>query len=193
MSSELSKSRRVLVEAIKGSVFPELRLRAFSEISRGKEPGIIGNFSRLRADGGYDVISLDLDEKKRPQFHAIIGCVDAKGLIYPWGESIPANQVTALFLLTRVFVQKRGRGVLSLILPRWFGHAFFGFTPREDAAFNQQAAVTACAEFVACLDQAERWWRTGELGPNLVEASMVLRDPNTGNTSVAGAERKESA
>ena len=171
-SSEISKSRRTLVEAIKRSVFHELRLRAFSEISQRKELGIIGDFSRLRPDGGYDVISIDLDEKKRPRFHAIIGCIDAKGLSYPWGESIPSNQVTAPALLTRVFVQKIGRGALSLILQRWFGHTTFGFKPREDAVYNQQAAEAACAEFVACLDQAERWWRTGELGPNLVQANV---------------------
>jgi hypothetical protein len=137
------------------------------------------DLNRAHADGGYDVISVVFDERKRPQFYAIINLVPREGMRIG-GSVSPAEKVTAATLLERVYVQKRSQGVLALLLPKWFSHTWFGFDATADEAANAEAAQTACAEFIACLDQAERWWKTRELGPNLVKANVgaVLRDPN---------------
>jgi len=135
------------------------------------------HFSRPRSAGGFDVISIAFDKKRRPLFDAAINIVSAEGIKRPWGEVIKGSQATALASTTRIRVLKTvRRGVLAAVM-RWLGHGWFGFEPRKNSDANEAAASVACEDFIGCLDQAERWWQTGELGPNLVfvDTGMKLR------------------
>ena len=179
MSSEISKARRLLVAAVKGYVLPDLEARGFVGMPKHKEPVPMWDLHRARTEGGYEVISVIFDERKRPQFYAIINLVPRDGMRIG-GDALPSERVTAATLFERVYVQKRSQGVLALLLPKWFSHTWFGFDAKDSETANTEAAKTTCMEFITCLDQAERWWKTRELGPNLVKANVgaVLRDPN---------------
>ena len=129
---------------------------------------------RPRSDGGYDAISIIFDKKRRPLFYAVINVIAVDGVRQPWGEFVEAKDASAATPLTRVMLLKQRHGVVAMILPRWFGHDWFGFRPVENAAANQSAAVRTCEEFASGLDQAERWWVNRELGPNLVPADVGI-------------------
>lgn len=163
-----------MVALIKAKLLPELYARGFSDIPQHKEPIPMWDLNRPRVGGGYDLISVIFDKRRRPRFYAIINRVDQAGVNYHWREPVPAQNVTAATLLSRVYIRRRNKGILALLLPRWFAHTMFGFKPREDAAFNKRAAEGACSEFLTCLGQAEHWWKTGEIGPNLSEVHLVV-------------------
>lgn len=175
MSKQRTSSRRILVAMVKAKVLPQLHARGFSAIPQRKEPIPMWDFNRPRPDGGYDVISVIFDEKWSPRFYAIINIVEPAGVSYPWGESIPPQRVTAATLLDRVFVRKKNVGILALLFPRWFSHTWFGCEPQKDANTDTREAERACEAFVACLDEAEHWWRTGELGPHLTQVTAARK------------------
>jgi len=179
MFTNLSKARSVMVTAIKKEILPELYRRGFSEMPMYKESIPMWHLNRLRSDHGYDVISIIFDKRRRPLFDVTINIVSQSGIVYPWGESIPASNVTAITPQKRVNVWKRRKGILAFIYSYWFKHTRFGFKPQNNANLNQNAAKKACEEFIAYLEQIEHWWRTRELGPDLVEfdTKIILQDP----------------
>lgn len=168
MTSEKMKARRILVDVVKAELHPLLAARGFSPQETPPEPIPMMHLHRPRGDGGYDLISIVFDEKRRPLFYGVINVVGVTGVRQPWGESVEAKEAVAFTPLTRVLLQKRRTGVISMVLPRWFSRGWFGFSATESAEKNRVEAERACREFASCLEQAERWWTTKQLGPNLM-------------------------
>lgn len=130
---------------------------------------------RRRSDGGYDAISIIFDKKRRPLFDAVINIIAPHGIVLPSGETLAAEKATAVSALARVRVTKRYRRSQSLAaILRWLGYDWFGFQPRKDHTLNKRAAEGACEDFLGCLQQAYRWWETGELGPNLKQENLII-------------------
>ncbi len=175
MISEKAKARSVLVDAVEKEVIPLLTARGFRKIERPKEPIPMWDLHRPRKSGGYDVVSVIFDKKRRPLFYAIINVIEAQGVTQPWGEFVEAQHATAATPLKRVLLRQRKRGVMAKLLPGWFGYGWFGFQPGENNEANRAAASRACREFAACLEQADQWWVGGELGPNLVPQNIVVK------------------
>jgi hypothetical protein len=181
-----AQARRILRDTVASMVVPALQKRGFAcfRESKGNPPS--WHLNRARPDGGYDVISVTLEDGYRPLFDALINVISAEGIKKPWGEFISADQATASELLERVSIAKcvfRNRTIRALA--RWRGIGWFGFTPRDNAAFNKEAAKAACEQFIGCLDQAEQWWRNGSLGSNLVieRIGAVHRVPDAASSS----------
>lgn len=175
MTSDKPKARHVLVSAVREHVLPQLVTRGFQELPKPKEPIPMWHLHRHRGDGGFDVISIIFDKNRRPEFYAAINTISADGLRQPWGEFVEANQATAFAPLKRVLLLKKRSGVLAVVLSRWFSHGWFAYRPNDNKEANQAAALHVCEQFVGCLDQAERWWNSRELGPNLVSTDLGLR------------------
>ena len=174
MIPEKAKSRSVLVDAVDEQVIPLLTTRGFRDLEIAKESIPMRHLHRPRSDGGYDAISVIFDKKRRPLFYGVINVIGADGVRQPWGEFIAASDAPAFSPLTRVLIQKRRQGVLPTLLPRWFCYGWFGFRAQESAEINRTEALRACREFAECLEQAERWWATKQLGPNLVSQNIEM-------------------
>lgn len=143
---------------------PELGRRGFVRMTSVAAAPTQLHFHRPRADGGYDLFTVTFDRRSRPSFYGVINRADAAPLRQPWGETIAAGSVHALTPAARVFLQQRGTGVRARLLPQWFGHT--PFAVEDDAGPD---AVAACvAAFLDCLPQADRWWESQTLGPNLI-------------------------
>jgi hypothetical protein len=175
MTSVKAKARKLLEDTVVKQVLPRLRTAGFVELPQPKEAIPMWNLHRRRGDGGYDVISVIFDKKRRPYFYGIINVVDTEGIRQPWGEFIEASRATAITPLKRILIQKKRKDILAVVLGKWFSHGWFGFCPGDSAAANQAVALEACNEFVDCLGQAEQWWANRELGPNLVRGEVDIR------------------
>lgn len=167
MTSEKAKARRLLVDVVNATVIPLIEARGFSELESLKEPVPMWHLHRARSDGGYDVISVIFDKGRRPLFDAVINVIGAEGVRQPWGEFVEASRASAVAPLSRIKIQKEKCGIAA-ILPRWLVRGWFGFSATESAEKNRVEAERACREFASCLEQAERWWTTKQLGPNLM-------------------------
>lgn len=173
MNSEKAKARSLLVDAVDNQVIPLLVARGFRELKTARESIPMRHLQRSRRDGGYDAISIIFDKKRRPLFRGFINMIGADGVRQPWGEFIEAKDASAIVPLTRIMIQKRQRG-LAMLLPRWFSRNWFGFRANDSAEANHAEATRACREFAECLEQAERWWTSREMGPNLVPQNLAM-------------------
>jgi len=180
------KASRVMVDAIVNQVIPPLKARGFLEMPQIKEAIPSWDFHRQRRNQGFDVFSITFDDKRRPYFYGAINIIDPKGIRQPWGEFIEADQATAFHPLKRILIQKKHSGFLAFFLPFWFSHGWFGFKANDNAEATKAAALRASEEFIACLDQAEKWWASRELGPNLVNGDIgPIAPKQTSGTSHA--------
>jgi hypothetical protein len=181
MASESSKARRILRDEVECRVVPILLDRGFLrlDLRRGTPPA--WSFNRKRQDNGYDAILVMLEDGYRPLFDAILNVIPKSGIHRPWGEYIDPSRASAADLPDRaVMAGIAVRNPTLRALLRWQGIGWFGFRPKSDAAFNKRRAGEACAKFIACLDQAEEWFRSGVMGPNLVKEhiGIVLQNPD---------------
>lgn len=164
-----ASARRFLREGITKIVIPALGSRGFVQFSDSKGSPPHWDLHRLRDDGGFDLISIGFVDGYRPLFDATINVAPAGTSVTSWGEKRAINEMTAIDLHGGVEVAGRvfqNRTIRAMM--RFWGIGWFGFSARNNNAHNKQAAENACAQFIVCLDQAERWWRDGSLGPNLV-------------------------
>ncbi len=180
MASEKSKARRILCNKIDLHIIPILVDRGFVPLNnqRGSPPA--WSLNRQRQDGGYDAILVMLEDGYRPLFDAILNIIPKQGIHRPWGEHVDPSRATAADLPDRaVMVGIAFRNPTLRALLRWQGIGWFGFKPQRNAAINMRRAEEACSEFIGCLDQAEQWFRSGTLGPNLVKEhiGVVLQNP----------------
>ncbi len=162
-------ARRLLRDAITKEIFPELhrvRMKCFLE-NKGGPPSWF--FCRKRADHGFDVLAIKLHEGHATLFDAFICVLPPDRVEESRGELICVDDTTVINFPDQVAIVSRlvKNRVLRTLARSW-GIGWFGFKPRNDVAYNKQAAMLACAKFIECLEQAERWWRDGLLGPNLV-------------------------
>jgi hypothetical protein len=180
MASEKSKARRILRDEIEHHVISKLVDRGFVplNIHRGSPPA--WSLNRQRQDGGYDVILVMLEDGYRPLFDAILNVIPKQGIHRPWGEHIDPSRASASDLPDRaVMAGIAFRNPTLRALLRWQGIGWFGFRPQSSAACNKRRAEEACLKFIGCLDQAEEWFSSGMLGPNLVKEHIgaVLQNP----------------
>jgi len=165
-----------MVEAVDNVIIPQLAKREFRELEVGKESIPMRHLHRVREDGGYDAISIIFDKRRRPSFCVYINVIGPEGLHQPWGEVLDPRQATAVAPLRRVVIRRIKSGLIASFLPRWCRYEWFGFSPKENADGNRSDVLRACEEFMTCIDQAERWWASRELGPNLVSEEISVSD-----------------
>lgn len=173
MKSNKRSARRLLIETVETQVLPALEKRDFKKIIAFQESRPNWSYHRSRKSGGYDLLSISFDAKHRPEFYALINTVEPKGIHQPWGEYVRADEATAFHPLRRILLLKKNAGPLAFILPYWFSHIWWGIKPKQSTESNSAAALHVCGEFLACLEQAEKWWTTGELGKNLVVSDLT--------------------
>ena len=171
---------RILTEMVRQRILPELGAMGFAENQESKNAVPMWHLHRAKGEGSFDLISVILDDKRRPDFYAVINKVGPAGLAQPWGQQIMAPDVTALDFSCRIFMMKKRVGVTAFLLPRWFSHRWFGFTPQFDEQRNRIGAERECRHFIKCLEQAEQWWKNGVVGPNLLsgEIRVIGRMPS---------------
>ncbi len=186
MTTSRVTARRILVDAIKRDIFPEILRRGFVQLVRPNEPDRVWHFHRATGGGGYDVITVALAGSRLPEVDIAINYIEPCGVEQPWAVRVSAASATAFTPLSRILIRRKARGFLALLLPRWFAYDCFGFK-LGDGDFPA-AAKRTCADIVACLGQADSWWAKRLIGENLVTHSVGF-SRRRGDCSGAGACR----
>jgi hypothetical protein len=168
-------ARSELVAAIKRVIFPLLENLGFEAMPHEKAAALlVYSWHRAAEGGGYHLLDIVFDAKRRPEFGAMIQVVGTEGYTLPWGAHIPAEKVSASHHLKRIFLQKLNPSIFAKVLPIWIKHIYFGIRPNSDSGAARNEAERVCAEFWQCFPQAEKWWESRVLGPNLFEGELVI-------------------
>jgi hypothetical protein len=174
-------ARSELIAAIKRVIFPLLENVGFEAMPHEKAAALlVYQWHRAVEGGGYHLLDIVFDAKRRPEFGAMIQMVGPEGHTLSWGEHVLAEKVSAAHHLKRIFLKKLNPSIFAKVLPIWIKHIDFGIRPNSDSGAVRKEAERVCAEFWQCFPQAEKWWQSRVLGPNLFEGELVITKPAHG-------------